>query len=243
MKRSFLCCLLLLALSALPPLPRPASAAVALSKTLPLYARDMEFYYLKPRPETLPGILRVFDAQGALADNRKQLTLAAFFAQVLRANADARQRLLPPPDTLGRNGRRTLAWAAHMAQLPDETALLDRLLTPEDRLLRGQISRSPAPLSAWDIRSEPTVVQMYWTGFMASGDTALLDAIINAALRYAALKAAGMQNDRAFAVCAAAASSLYELAPRHPAVTARLEQFLQRHSGPEAETLRAILRK
>ena len=224
-------------------LPPQAQTAVTLSKSLQHYARDMEFYAQQPRPEALAGILRTFEADGALADSRKQLTLAAFFAQVLRTDPKARRRLLPPPTSVGRDGRRTLAWASHLARLPDEAAVLDQLLTPKDSLLRAQIANSPAPLAAWNIRSEKTVVQMYWSGYMACGDTGLLDTIIHAALHYAHLKATGMQNSRDFAACAAAAASLYDMAPRHPAVQARVQALLPLYSGPEAETLRTILRQ
>lgn len=222
--------------------PRPC-AALTISKGLPFYAKDMEFYYENPRPEVLPGILRSFDSQGVLTDRLKQLMLAAFLAQTLRDVPANRQLLLPPPPTLSRDGRRTLAWAAHLAQLPDEAALLTSLLQQNDKLLREQIVHSPAPLTRWDIYSEKTVLQMYWAAFMASGSNAFLDAIIRAALRYARLNAEGLQNDDAFSVCASAAASLYELAPRHAAVTRRVEYFLRSATGPEAQTLRIILRR
>ena len=62
-----------------------AAQALTIAKGVPFYARDMEYYYREQRAETLPGILRTFDAQGVLADSRKQLALAAFLAEVLRA--------------------------------------------------------------------------------------------------------------------------------------------------------------
>lgn len=52
-----------------------------------------------------------------------------------------------------------------------------------------------------------------------------------------------VKNEADFAVCAFAAASLYELAPRHEAVRVRLRQTLKSLSGPEAETLRVILRQ
>ena len=63
--------------------PRPVDA-LSVSKSLPLYARDMEFYYQNKRPEVLPGILRSFDGQGVLAQGEKRLMVAAFLAEVLR---------------------------------------------------------------------------------------------------------------------------------------------------------------
>lgn len=222
--------------------PRHA-AALTVSKSVSLYARDMEFYYQNKNPEVLPGILRSFDAQGVLAQGEKRLMAAAFLAEVLRRDPAARQRILPPAQTLSRDGRRTLAWVAHLAQLSDEAVLSTDLLGPEDATLLRQIQNSPAPLLHWDIYAEKTVVQMYWAAFLASGDNAYLDAIVNAALRYARLNAGGRQNEADFAVCAFAAASLYELAPRHEAVRARLRQTLKSLSGPEAETLRVILRQ
>ncbi len=222
--------------------PRPCGA-LAISKGLPFYANDMEYYYQHRRAEALPGILRTFDAQGVLKDSLKQIMLATFLAQVLRDDPSARQRLLPPDPGLSRDGRRTLAWMAHLAQLPDEQELLGTLLQPEDKLLLEQIRRSPAPLINWDIYSEKSVLQMYWAAFMASGSNEFLDAIIRAALHYAKLNSEGLRNADTFSGSAAAAASLYDLAPRHPAVQARLEQCLKNASGPEAETLRTILRR
>ena len=221
--------------------PKP-SAAIAVSKGLPFYAQDMEFYYQHHRMETLPGILRTFDSQGILHDSLKQIMLAAFLGQVLR-NPDVRQRLLPPPASLSRDGRRTLAWAVHFAQLPDEQALLAALLLPTEGLLLDQIRNSPAQLTNWDIYSEKSVLQMYWAAFMATGSNDFLDVIIRSALRYARLNAEGLRNNDDFSVSAAAAASLYEFSPRHAAVKKRVEQFLQNATGPEAETLRIILRK
>ena len=221
--------------------PKP-SAAIAVSKGLPFYAQDMEFYYQHHRIETLPGILRTFDSQGILHDSLKQIMLAAFLGQVLR-NPDVRQRLLPPPESLSRDGRRTLAWAVHFAQLPDEQALLASLLLPTEGLLLDQIRNSPAQLTNWDIYSEKSVLQMYWAAFMATGSNDFLDVIIRSALRYARLNAEGLRNNDDFSVSAAAAASLYEFSPRHAAVKKRVEQFLQNATGPEAETLRIILRK
>ena len=221
--------------------PKP-SAAIAVSKGLPFYAQDMEFYYQHHRIETLPGILRTFDSQGILHDSLKQIMLAAFLGQMLR-NPDVRQRLLPPPASLSRDGRRTLAWAVHFAQLPDEQALLAALLLPTEGLLLDQIRNSPAQLTNWDIYSEKSVLQMYWAAFMATGSNDFLDVIIRSALRYARLNAEGLRNNDDFSVSAAAAASLYEFSPRHAAVKKRVEQFLQNATGPEAETLRIILRK
>ena len=224
-------------------MPCQEALSLTVSKNLSFYARDMEYYYKEKRAETLPGILRTFDAQNVLYDRQKQLTLAAFLAETLKSESTARQTLLAQVPTLSRDGKRTLAWAVHLAQLTDEAALMNQLLDQRDALLLQQIRQNPTPLLQWDITSEKTVLQMYWAAYTASGNVAYLDAIIDAALRYADLNSSGRQNDPAFPVSQTAAASLYEMSPRHEAVQSRVEQRLKGLSGPQAETLRTVLRK
>lgn len=233
----------LLLLASLAALPGDARAAATLSKGVTAYARDMEHYYQERREEVLPGMLRTFDAAGVLADPRRRITLAAFLGEALRTAPSVRQRLLPPPPGLSRDGRRALAWAAHLAQLPDEARVLGALLDADDRVLLEQIRRSPAPLAAWNISAGKKEAPMFWAGYTASGDTALLDALIGAVLRYARLKGAGLRNDPAYAAGEAAAALLYECAPQHPDVVRRLEAALGRAAGAEADVLRLILRR
>lgn len=223
----------------------PCQEALALtaSKNISFYARDMEFYYKEKRAETLPGILRTFDAQNVLYDRQKQLTLAAFLAEALKSEPTAREALLSQVPTLSRDGKRTLAWAVHLAQLTDEAALMDQLLDQRDAVLLQQIRLNPTPLLQWDITSEKTVLQMYWAAYTASGNVAYLDAIIGAALHYADLNSSGRQNDPSFPVSQTAAASLYEMSPRHETVQNRVEQKVKGLSGPQAETLLTILRK
>ncbi|MDR1660659.1 MAG: translation initiation factor 2 [Desulfovibrio sp.] len=224
-------------------LAAPAHAA-GLSKSVSQYARDMEDYYKNGRPEVLPGLLRVFDSQGVLADGEKRLVTAAFLAQALRRDPSAKRHLLPQPGNFGVNARKTLAWAVHLACLPDEPVLLAALLAADDVVLLRQIQASPTPLERWNIYSELSVLRMYWAAFLASGDAGLLDTIIAAALRYADLSAAGLRGDADFAVSAAAAALLYEQVPHHEAVRARAQAALDKgpQTGSRADTLRSILR-
>lgn len=221
----------------------PVSAA-GVSKTVAQYARDMEEYYKNGKSEILPGLLRVFETQGVLADGEKRLVTAAFLAEVLRRDPTARGRLLTGAGNFGDNARKTLAWAAHLACLADRDTLLASFIRPGEDILARQIKASPAPLEKWDIYSEPSVLRMYWAAFLASGDARPLDAIIGAALRYADLNAAGLSGDACFAVAAAAAALLYEQAPHHRLVRVRLREELGKEpqNSPKAGTLRGILR-
>ncbi|WP_308620177.1 translation initiation factor 2 [uncultured Desulfovibrio sp.] len=234
---------LALAFAIMAPMPSPA-AEVRLSKSLPHYARDMEFYYQAPRPEILPGLLRTLASEGVLAHGEKRLVVASFLAELAARNMasldDLAAGISGTEGEAGADARRTLAWAAHLARHPQETRLLDQLLTTHDATLRGHIGRSPAPLSAWAAQ-EPTVPRMFWGAYMASGDTAWADRLIDAALRYARLNAAGRQNEPDFAASAAAAALLYDMAPRHARLRERVRARLRDTNGVEAATLHLIL--
>lgn len=236
---------LLLLLAALAAQPAPA-AEMHVTKGLAHYARDMEFYYQNPRPQVLPGLLRTLAAQGVLGHGEKRLVTAAFLAELTRRQAVSLEDLARSVEALPEASRadawRTLAWAAHLAALPTEADLLGRLLSGRDATLRAHIARSAAPLAAWEPR-EPTVPRMFFGAYMASGDTAWLDRLVDAALRYARLNAAGRQGEPDFAASAAAAALLYDMAPRHARVQEHVRARLAGASGPEATTLRLILRE
>lgn len=236
---------LVLALLALAQTPCPA-AVMHVTKGLTHYARDMEYYYQKPRPEVLPGLLRTLAGQGVLGHGEKRLVAAAFLAELARERKASLEALAQGtqalPGEAGADARRTLAWAAHLAGLPNEAQLLASLLTDRDAPLRGQITRSPAPLAAWQA-NEPAVPRMFWGAYMASGNPLWLDRLLNEAERYARLNAAGRQGEPGFAASAAAAALLYDMAPRHAAVQERVRARLAGASGPEADALRLILRE
>ncbi|MDR1777673.1 MAG: translation initiation factor 2 [Desulfovibrio sp.] len=221
----------------------PASA-LDISKNTAQYARDMEEYYKNGKPEVLPGLLRAFEARGVLVDGEKRLVTAAFLAEILRRDPAVQKILLAPQTNFGEQARKTLAWAAHLACLPNERSLLETWLQKKDDFLLRQIQASPAPLERWNIYAEPSVLRMYWAAFLASGDLRLLDDIVAAALHYADLNAAGLNGDADFAVSAAAAALLYDQAPGHVIVQRRLQAILAREAGNagRAGVLREILR-
>lgn len=240
MRRCFLVAVLALCCALL---PWQAWGAVSLQKNLPLSARDMEFYYQRSNPVVLPSMLRAFERAKKFAQPENRMMVAAFLAEVVRADSKALDVILPLAQELGADGRRMLAWMAHLAALPNEGDLLQQLLGPYDGTLRRMILQSPRKIAQWDFYSEKTVLNMFWATYFATQNTACLDAIIKASLRYARLNARGHQKDRVFPLCQAAAASLYEMSPRHESVRKRVAETLAGLSGPEADTLQVILRQ
>lgn len=217
-----------------------SAASLLLSKSLPHYAAEMEFYYQKPRPEMLQGLMRALNDSGALAKGETRLMTAAFLAELAKNNLDL-ERLWPGDGAKWRDLRGTLAWSARLAQSPREKEFLQYLRNHSDAILAGQIAASPAPLSRWNVLSEKSVPQMFWGAFMAGGDAAWLDRIIEAALFQARAAERGAGNGPAARVGAAAAASLYELAPRHPLAVKRLKAALRGKSAAEKRMLGIIL--
>lgn len=217
------------------------ATGLMLSKSLPHYTQEMEFYYLKPRPEMLADLLKFMEQSGILAQNDKRMMIAAFFAALSMDNKLDLAKFASK--ALGHDAARTLAWSAHLASDKNEKTLISYLLGKDDAFLARQIASTPQPLSKWDILEEPAIMQMYWGAFMASGKNVWLDAIINAAQLYGRLETQGLWRQRGYNVGRLAASSLYEFAPRHPRVKKRLEYHLSRSKGMDQATLRKILRK
>ena len=243
-------CLLLLCLTMplLPDMRQAAHATTLAEKGLAAYAASMEYYYRKPQPRLLPTLLQRMDGAGLLADGEKRLLVAAFLGECLRHDASLRRMVASAQaqagEERGRNIRRTLAWAVHLAGLRDAPALVRQLLPSHaDLTLRDHILSTPSPLLRWQATSESSVLHMYWTAFMASGNTAYVEAIIDATRRYARLKASGRQYEDDFDLCRQAAASLYEFTPRHTLVRRCVEKALAATRDPaEASTLRLMLR-
>ncbi|MDR1855571.1 MAG: translation initiation factor 2 [Desulfovibrio sp.] len=237
MKGFVRCCCIVMLLLAWTGLAR---AALSVSKPMAAYARDMEYFYVEKRQEALPGIVRSFDAAGVLRDAGKRMMLAAFIAEVMVQYPGTRTRFYPPP-VRSQQVDAVIAWAAHLAQLSDAEAVSRNLLEGRDAL-RRQIASSPAPLTKWNILSEPTVLHMFWGAYFVGADNRYLDPIIEACLRFADLTASGRRNDPGFEAGREAAATLFDFAPRHKKVQERLRHFLERTSGARAETLQTILR-
>lgn len=243
-----LCLLLCLAVPLLPDMRHAPHAATPVEKGLAAYAAGMEYYYRKPQPQLLPPLLQRMDEAGLLADGEKRLMVAAFLGECLSKDSSLRDMiadaLLHADTAKGRDLRCTLAWAVHLAGLRDAPALVRQLLPGRtDQTLREHILSTPTPLLRWTVTSESSVLHMYWTAFMAGGNTAYVDAVIAAACRYARLVADGRRYEDDFDLCRQAAASLYEFTPRHERVRRCVERALAATRNPaEARTLRLMLR-
>lgn len=208
------------------------NCAYALNMTLsPLrYAEVMEFYYLDPKPELIMPLLRSFTEAGWLGHAEKRLSVAAFLAELALQRKLNLAELAREAAGFGRDARLTLAWAFHLARADSSPAVLADLLPGMDARFIEQIRSSPAGVAKWQPRSEPSVLGMYWSAFMACGRIAYIDAIIDCALEI-----------RDFEPSRRAAASLYDYVPRHPVVERRIRQRLESASGNDRERLKTML--
>ncbi len=209
-------------------------SALELSQGLVHYAQEMEYYYQHPKPERLAVIFRGLGNSGAFKHAEKRLLAAAFLAEAAKA-PEVLRSLLPLAQSA--ESRQSLAWAVHLAQDPEEKSLLDQLLGQTPTILRRQIESSPGNLNAWPL--EPSVIQMHWAAFLASGKKSSLDGLLASAKNYARAKASGRVQENSAGQ--AAAASLYEFAPRHPRVREYLKEALATASPEEAALIRTIL--
>lgn len=219
----------------------PDIFALELSKGLPHYAREMEFYYVKERPESLTPIFQNFYSKGVMGRAENRLMLAAFFSELARRGKLNLEDFIKRNQALGKDARHTLAWTSHLAGSPNEDRLLGELLEPTEKPLLAQIKTSPARLLAWPLNKEKSVLQMYWAAYMASGNTAYLDAIIESALNFARSQNSPRSMIDPGGTGSAAAASLYDLVPSHKSVRERVKELQSKKSGNEKKILDMIL--
>lgn len=194
------------------------------------YANAMEFYYQTPKPELVQPMLRAFAKAGWLGHAEKRLSVAAFLAELAKGkklNLPELARAIAP---CGRDAKLTAAWALHLAGM--DGIALELLPGERDRQFVAQIKNSPIQLLQWNLTAEPSVLGMYWSAFMAAGDITYIDAIIECALDL-----------RNYQGARRAAASLYEYAPRHPAIAARIKKRLRTATVNERERLETMLHK
>lgn len=220
---TFLLCLLSILIF---PLRSPA-ASLYLNKSTPHYARELEFYYQKPRPEMLPDMLKSFGQSGILENAEKRLFIAAFLASLLETHAIDIPTLVKGIQQ--RDAAHTIALAIHLAHPAYD---LTPFLPSADQNLVPQITRLPSPLASWNPAWEKSALDVHWGAFMATGSNFWLDRIINCAIGYA-------HGTTGSAPCAA---TLYDYAPRHKAIVRRIEHFLPTLKESEQQVLKTILR-
>lgn len=196
------------------------------------YAEAMEFYYQHPEPALLKPMLRSFSEAHWLGHAEKRLSVAAFLAELARHGRLDLGKLAGEMAEYGRDARLTLAWAMHLAGADGGRNSIEQFLGPKDRQFAAQIKRSPGSLGRWKLDSEPSVLGMYWSAFMACGNLGYVDAIIERALNLRNAEAARR-----------AAASLYEYEARHPAVANRLQERLKSATVNERERLETMLHR
>lgn len=203
---------------------------VAADKTAGIFARNMEFYYKNNRPELLPEFLKTFAGNNSSGKSENRLMLAAFFSELLKNKKADPEWLIEECNKYGREGQRIASLSLHLAGIKIPAALLK-----DDFVFEKQVSQMPASILKWNIASEPAVLHMYWSAFMANGNLEVLDAIIKTALQY------GKANQQNARVSADAAALLFECAPRHKLVQDQLKKM---DANPEEKKIiDLILRK
>lgn len=221
----------------------PPIQALELSKGLPHYMREMEFYYQNPRPEILTPLLENLNGKRALARGENRLMLAAFLAELAKKGKLNLREFISRHKAMGKDVSHTLAWAAHLSGLPDEDALLGQALDGDEKPFLTQIKRAPRRLLSWPLTMEKSVLQMYWTAFMASGDPAYPDAVIQSALNFAKRQDSPSGQRDPHGTGSAAAASLYDFASAHKIVRERVKESLKGKRGNEEKILKMILRQ
>lgn len=187
------------------------------------YLESLEFYYQKPKPELLLPMLRTFSQAGNLARAEQRMFLAAFLATLARKKAIDLAKVMP--DAASREQKLLLAWTMRLSGINTEKILADLPAPAGD-----QIRNAPARLEDWDPGWESSVLGMFWAAFMASGNVAWVDRIIDVAMR-----------NPGDAMAEKAAASLYDYAAAHPLVRKRLRARLAGAAAPARERLEMML--
>lgn len=221
--KCFLCkyIIIITLLCSFPCMPLPADAAPGngLEKSVAQYGLDIEFYYKNPRPDILPGMLRVLDEKRIFAAPDKSMTVSAFLGEIFRK--DPRQT-----NTLDEAAANLSPKAQDVVQEGKKMAALQNGIP---RLL------------CCDMLQDATRISMCWAAFGASGDIRFVDAVIEAACDFARRNAAGSAHDLRFRIGQEAARTLFDYARRHPAVMSRCKELRGKKDPPSAEMLRRVI--
>ena len=198
------------------------------------------FYYLSPDPERVPAALRFLDERGLLEKRSSRLPEAAFLSAIFRANERMLPRLCGGTSGLGAATKRVVWRALRLSGTETGREILKRELKSAtgadadfiERLLR----RRPPDLMAAPVTS-PADLDMLWGAFFATGNTAFVKRVIDAACRPGA--EGGMD---AALTKAAAQWSLAANARRHRRVMRLCREEAAGRSGAGKECLGKIIR-
>ncbi|TFW31318.1 hypothetical protein [Massilia horti] len=221
-----------------------------MSVVQPAFAGDwLSHYYEHPTPERFVTEVKALSKSGYLSNPQSASMISVFLARVMAANPAQVDGWLGQLSDLKGGDRESLLFAASLSGTKEAQAYLGR--QPDAEKYRGK----PVDISALE-PNNPTVLDMFWADFFATGEAAPVRRIV-AALNYdkysGALdryaKSEKTEKDRNDAVLEAvfkaAAWSLESNARQHRRVGEILEQtyFLGALTQPEQVWLSAILAK
>lgn len=207
--------------------------AIKLEMNLDHFAQDMEFYYQNPRPEIIEPLLKHLYKSKVLMQADKRLMIAAFLGELARKEKINLAKISKSLANLSRPVRHTIAWGVHLARLPDEEQILNKLLNSNDEILKNQIKKSPGFLENWTTATDPVIIQMYWGAFMASGKPDWIDTLIKCTFILSEHPGNDFGNK--------AAASLYEYAPRHKIIEERIKYAARSANPGQISILNTIL--
>lgn len=201
------------------------------------YARELEFYYIKAKPELLAPAIAAMARDGTLNKNDRLLFMASFLAALIREGKLEPKNIFKICDKKNAAQRRLAAWTIHLAGRPASGKQLEEFLAQDPTLLK-QLRSTPAPLEKLNPASESTILEMYWAAFFATGKFKWLNAIIDLAQRWEKNKRQGLDT---LPAGSRAASTLYEFSPRHEKIRQNIKKRLQNSEPDEREFFKIIL--
>lgn len=144
--------------------------------------RWLTYYYLNPQPNLTAEAILAMSKQGYFDKPTAQVALAAFFSQVFAQNPNSIQSWFLRLDDLSERHKRTLWMALLYSATPQGKQQLKieaekAISTAKDEILK-LLRTEPPSIAKLEITS-PSVLDMLWGSFLATGDELYVTRIIS----------------------------------------------------------------
>ena len=200
-------------------------------------------YYRSPNPNRVAAEFAKIDTVKKPMSDSADLPLGMFLSEIFVNNPEIADTLVKQAKQHSPTWRYTVAIAVCQARLPNKKKMLQQLLHEKDfaETKREMLENTFPPLAGVQPRS-PAVIDAFWGGFIASGNTAYVEKVISA-LGYTEGKN-GEKNSYT-QVQMAANWSLESMAKYHPLVLETCKKIAAAGSlpGPSQTVLEGIIKK